>query len=386
MKKVNASVSNKVGATTWLDAHLVHAYLNNKYKSNPNILVIPTTNPKSFEAFYLETCEQIDSKLYDTLTDIIIPFHMEPNQHFTLMHVKLVGPSRQPVIYWLDSLGNPMPESVERRLNVVFQQSDKVVHKHPIKSQQKDGYDCGVYVALNADAMVHNQTKEFKTMTAEQSVALRKEMVAVANQDAGLNYVFVDAAAPKAGGKAAAANVKASAVKTYEAKAADAKVSVVEVPAVNSAEGKAADVKASVVEVPAINTAEVKTPAVAATAPKTTEAKKPKFKASKPKAEDWNQNKFINTVSQDLLQFGESLQDTANAFDEFDRAFDSAAAAYQEATNSLSHNPHAFFSEYQKLQAQLAHYKAEKASVKKSCAAEVEPMHEAGKKIDSAVY
>lgn len=250
-----------------------------------------------FEDFYLETYTEIDHARRDQLTDIIIPFYMASQEHFALMHVKLVGDRKQPVISWLCSLGTPMPEAVRKRVDKVFQQPDKVVHECPIRNQQTNGYDCGVYVAYNADVMVQNKIHAFKTLTAQESVALRKEIVRIGNEDSVQKYVFVD-------------NPKAS-----------------------EAEG-----------------------------------------------EDWTKDQFINTVSQDLLQFGEMVQDKDNAFDEFDHAFDIAAAAYQNAeVKSLANNRFAFFSEYQGLKAQLAQYQTAKSPAKTSCAAEVEPILEEGK-------
>lgn len=304
MKKVNLPVDLTVTAKTWLDTHLVHAYLVNKYKSRDNVLVIPMTNPKSLKDFYLETYAEIGQARRDNLSDIIIPFHMEPFKHYTLVHVKFVGPSKQPVIYWLDSLGSRMPAAVKATLNEVFQQADKVIHEQPIQSQQHDAYNCGAYVAVNAEAMVRN-IDQFKPLTDSQAVALRKEMVTVANESLEEKYVYIDA------------------------------------------------------------------PANAPKAPVTTEA------ATQP--EDWNKEKFEDTISQDLLKFGESIQDSENAFDQFDCAFNIAAAAFQNAQNSLTSNRYAFFNEYQDLKAQMPQYQATKTEVTKPCTTEAEPVLEEGR-------
>ncbi len=310
MKKVNLPNDLTVTAKSWMDTHLVHAYLLNKYKNRDNILVIPMTNPKSLKDFYLDTYAEIGQAKRDNLTDIIIPFHMEPFKHFTLVHVKFVGPSKQPVISWLDSLGSRMPTAVKATLNEVFQQADKVIHEQPIQNQQTDVHNCGTYVALNAEAMVRN-INEFKTLADGQAIALRKQMVNVANEGSEAKYVFIDA------------------------------------------------------------------PADAPKAPVTTEAAT--------KSEDWNKEKFEDTISQDLLKFGATIQDSDNAFDQFDCAFNIAAAAFQNAQKSLTSNRYAFFNEYQNLKAQMPQYQAAKTEVTKPCKTEAEPALEEGKDFSRVV-
>jgi hypothetical protein len=86
-----------------------------------------------------------------------------------------------------------------------------------------------------------------------------------------------------------------------------------------------------------------------------------------------------DTISQDLLKFGESIQDSENAFDQFDCAFNIAAAAYQNAQKSLTSNRYAFFNEYQDLKAQLPQYQAAKTEVAKPCTTEAEPALEEGR-------
>ncbi len=200
MREDKPSNARVVTPKSWLDTHLIHAYLLNKYKNNNNVLVIPLTNASSFHDFYLGTVGACTQEQRDKLTDIIIPFHMEPFKHFTLMHVKYLGEQKTPVIYWLDSLGKPMPLKIKETANAVFMQKDKVIHEQAILNQQTDGYDCGVYLALNADLMVRNNDAEaivnnsmpFITMTAEQSIALRKEIVAMANEETPNRYAFVE--------------------------------------------------------------------------------------------------------------------------------------------------------------------------------------------------
>jgi hypothetical protein len=268
MNKVSHQSELMVTATSWLDAQLIHAYLKNKYKNHENILVIPTTNPNSFEEFYMGTYAEISQDQRDILTDMIIPFHMEPSKHFALLHVKFIGDEKKPVIYWLDSLGGVMPAKVQNIVNDVFQQKNKVIHECAVGHQQTNGYDCGVYVALNANTLVNNadaediieNNNEFSPMSRAQSVELRQEIVDIANEDLVNQYVYV------------------------------------------SAHG-----------------------------------------AAKVDQKQWDQNKFLNTISQDLVDFGATIQNNEAAFTTFDKAFDIAAAAYQKAAASQTKNRYAFF-------------------------------------------
>ena len=309
MNKVSHQSELTVTATSWLDAQLIHAYLKNKYKNHENILVIPTTNPNSFEEFYMGTYAQISQDQRDILTDMIIPFHMEPSKHFTLLHVKFIGDEKKPVIYWLDSMGDAMPEKVKNIVDEVFQQHDKVIHERAAGCQQTNGYDCGVYVTLNADTLVNNtdaediieNNNEFNTMSRAQSVELRQEIVGIANEDLVNQYVYVGA-----------------------------------------------------------------------------------HVAEKVDQNQWDQNKFLNTISQDLVAFGATIQNNENAFTTFDKAFDIAAAAYQKAAASQTKNRYAFFNEYNSLKAKFGQHHS--TAPAKSCAAEAEPVLDPIKVVNYNVF
>lgn len=301
MNKMSHPSDLTVTATTWLDAQLIHAYLKSNYKNHENVLVIPTTNPKSFEEFYMGTYSQLTQDERDILTDLIIPFHMEPSKHFTLLHVKFVGNEKRPVIYWLDSMGAAMPVNVKKIVNVVFEQPDKVIHERAITHQQTNGYDCGVYVALNADTLVNNNDagaiiandNNFEPMNRTQSIKLRKRIVDVANEDLVHQYAYVDTLA-----------------------------------------------------------------------------------TSNNHQDQWDENTFINTISDDLIKFGASIANDEDAYTTFDKVFDKAAAAYQKAAASQTKNRFAFFNEYKNLKAQFGQDHATTAG--KSCAAELEPILEEG--------
>ncbi|MDQ2994710.1 MAG: Ulp1 family isopeptidase [Pseudomonadota bacterium] len=280
MRKVNSVDDLSITASTWLDTHFIHTYLKNKYKKNANILVVPTVGIDSVENLYRDTHFALTQDESDILTDVIIPFHMHPSQHFTLLHVKYVGNEKRPVISWLDSVGGSMPAAVKATVNKLFTQADKTINEQAITAQQTNGNDCGVYVARNADACVNN-TGNFSTMTPVESVQLRKNMVEVVNTDSDKHYIFVE----------------------------------------NQAHEVA--VNASAIEQNA-----------------------------------WDESQFIDTISQDLLNFGASIADKANAYETFDQAFDLAAAAYQKAAASPAGNKYAFFNEYNSAKAKLQQHKA----------------------------
>lgn len=307
-----------VTPTNYLDIAFLDTYLREKYKEDANVHVLPTTHQNAFDLRHFTQMygpTALTDEERSIITDIAIPFHGQPYRHFMGLHVKHV---------YTAGSKDPVPviswiDSLGSSMPASVRKSVDEIWTHKNK-------------VVNEQVIKHAQQKEGHNCGVYTAINL-DEMI----NGKGLKSDF----------------------KTLSETALNAK-------------------RKEMVDV--VNKAPQTQHQYTFDASPRVEHAISKSLAAEHVEKSWSQEKFVDNVSKDLLDFGASLQGsgTAQAFDDFDAAFDIAAKAYQEALqkSSVASNPHAFFNTYQGLSQQLEnHYEHNKQAVveaSKTCAQEAQ--------------